>query len=309
MRPKNVTVGIHVPAVSAAGLPAGSDYATFFRAIEALGLDSIWVEDRIFHRSHMLDSLSLLTWAAANTQRVRLGTAVLLLNIRKAAVVARQTSTLSHLSGGRLSLGVSLGGRPNEYEAVNVRIKRRVTALEDSIDALRRLLAGEPVTASHRSAKLDGAIVKPAASVPILLGGRAEPALRRAGRIGDGWIMGPFGGPGSLDEFERSWSIVRGEAAANGRDPDTLEAGRLIYVAVDEDRARAKARLESFLHDYYDPALDLEQITIYGPPDEVAGRLRAFVDKGMSHLMLGVPDLDFAHLERIAREVAPIIRA
>src|SRR5438067_13096409 len=117
MPPQRVTVGIHVPAASSTGLSGGDAYAAFFRAVEASGLDSVWVEDRIFHRSHMLDSLELLTWAAANTKTVRVGTAVLLLNIRRTAIVARQASTLSHLSGGRLSLGVSLGGRENEYDA------------------------------------------------------------------------------------------------------------------------------------------------------------------------------------------------
>lgn len=303
-----VSVGIHVPAASATGLAPGDAYAAFFRAIEASGLDSIWVEDRIFHRSNMLDSLELLTWAAANTDRVQIGTAVLLLNLRRAAVVARQASTLSHLSGGRLSLGVSLGGRENEYEAVGLPFRKRVTAFEESIDALRRLFGGEPVSSPYRLGGLEAAVVKPAARVPILLGGRAEPALRRAGRLGDGWIMGPFGGQGSLAEFERSWQIVRDEATKNGRDADSLEAGRLVYVAVDDDRAKARMRLEAFLHSYYDPALDIDQIAVYGGAGEVGERLRAFVDKGLRHFMLGVPDLDEEHLYRVAREVAPILR-
>ena len=106
---KSVSVGIHVPSVSASGLADGQAYAAFFQDAEALGLDAIWVEDRIFHPAPLADSLVLLSWAAANTRHLLLGTAVMLLNLRQAPVVARQVSTLHHLSGGRMALGVSLG--------------------------------------------------------------------------------------------------------------------------------------------------------------------------------------------------------
>jgi hypothetical protein len=90
-------VGIHVPSASVAPLGSGEAYAAFFRQVEALGLDAVWTEDRIFHPANMLDSLTLLAWAAANTRRIRVGTAVMVLNLRHAAVVARQASTLSHM--------------------------------------------------------------------------------------------------------------------------------------------------------------------------------------------------------------------
>src|SRR5919109_351094 len=102
---KPVSVGIHVPSASTAPLGSGADYAEFFRQVEALGLDAVWTEDRLFHSANLLDSVTLLAWAAANTRRIQLGTAVLVLNLRHAAVVARQVSTLTHLSGGRLAHG------------------------------------------------------------------------------------------------------------------------------------------------------------------------------------------------------------
>src|SRR5205814_1029846 len=83
----------------------------------ALGLDALWTEDRIFHQANLLDPLMLLASAASSTRRIRLGTAVLVLTLRNVAVVARQVSTLHHLSGGRVELGISLGGRPEEYRA------------------------------------------------------------------------------------------------------------------------------------------------------------------------------------------------
>jgi alkanesulfonate monooxygenase SsuD/methylene tetrahydromethanopterin reductase-like flavin-dependent oxidoreductase (luciferase family) len=107
-----LSVGIHVPTSAVAALDPGDAYAEFFRQVEALGLDAVWTEDRIFHPANMLDPLMLLGSAAACTRRIQLGTAVAVLTLRNAAVLARQVSTLHHLSGGRLTLGVSLGVVP-----------------------------------------------------------------------------------------------------------------------------------------------------------------------------------------------------
>jgi alkanesulfonate monooxygenase SsuD/methylene tetrahydromethanopterin reductase-like flavin-dependent oxidoreductase (luciferase family) len=121
-----LSVGIHVPTSAVAALGSGNAYAEFFRQVEVLGLDAVWTEDRIFHAANMLDPLMLLGSAAACTRRIQLGTAVLILSLRNAAVLARQVSTLHHLSGGRLTLGVSLGGRPEEYVGLGVPMERRV---------------------------------------------------------------------------------------------------------------------------------------------------------------------------------------
>ncbi len=262
---KPVSVGIHVPTSAVAALGSGEAYAEFFR-----------------HVANMLDPLMLLGWAAACTRRILLGTAVLVLTLRNDAVVARQVSTLHHLSGGRLTLGVSLGGRPEEYLGLGVPMKRRVSLFRESVTVLRRLLAGQPVDLQGEFFRLENAMVRPAAPIPLYGGGHAEGALRRAGELADGWIMGPFG---TVRDFPRAWRIVKDAARAAGRDP-----------------------LHAFLHGYYGPRFDVDQHAIFGPPREVAARLAEHADAGITHLMLGVPTLDIAHLQRVAGEVAPAIR-
>ncbi|MDA0352559.1 MAG: LLM class flavin-dependent oxidoreductase [Chloroflexi bacterium] len=192
MKIERPTIGIHLPGASSVGLASGAEYAAFCREAEALGFDALWVEDRVFHPAHVADSLTLLTWAAANTERVLLGTAVLLLNLRQAPLVARQVSTLQHLSGGRAVLGLSIGGSAEEYAALGVPIERRVGVFREGLAVLRELLSGE--------------LVRPGAQVPILIGGGADAAIRRAGALGDGWIMGPFG---DLDGFARGRELAR----------------------------------------------------------------------------------------------------
>ena len=301
-----VSVGIHVPSSAVAALDSGDVYAEFFRQVEALGLDAVWTEDRIFHAAHMLDPLMLLASAAACTHRIELGTAVLVVTLRAAAVVARQVSTLHHLSGGRVALGVSLGGRPEEYKAVGAAMNRRVTVFRENVDVIRRLLAGEPVDYRGQLIQLEKAIVRPPARVPIYVGGHAEGALRRAGELADGWIMSPFG---TVRDFPRLWRAVQGAARAAGRNPDALIAGRLVYVAVDDDREKARDALRRFLHGYYGPRFDVEQHAVFGSPHDVAAQLVEHVDAGITKLMLGVPSLDLAHLRRVAHEVAPALRA
>jgi alkanesulfonate monooxygenase SsuD/methylene tetrahydromethanopterin reductase-like flavin-dependent oxidoreductase (luciferase family) len=301
-----VSVGIHVPSASVAPLDSGETYAEFFRQVEALGLDAAWTEDRIFHDANMLDPLMLLASAAVCTRRIELGTAVLVVTLRAAAVVARQVSTLQHLSGGRLALGVSLGGRPEEYAAVGVPMNRRVTVFRESVAVIRQLLAGTAVNHQGQFVRLEKATVRPAAQVPLYVGGHAEGALRRAGAMADGWIMSPFG---TVRDFPRLWGVVQDAARAAGRNPDALVAGRLLYVAVDDDRGRAREALRAFLHGYYGPRFDVDQHAIFGPPAEVAARLVEHVQAGITKLMLGVPSLDLPHLRRVAHEVAPLVRA
>ena len=261
-----MSVGIHVPSASVAPLDSGE------AQVEALGL----------------------------------GTAVLVVTLRAAAVVARQVSTLQHLSGGRVALGVSLGGRPEEYAAVGVPMNRRVTVFRESVAVIRQLLAGTAVNHQGQFVRLEKATVRPAAQVPLYVGGHAEGALRRAGAMADGWIMSPFG---TVRDFPRLWGVVQDAARAAGRNPDALVAGRLLYVAVDDDRGRAREALRAFLHGYYGPRFDVDQHAIFGPPAEVAARLVEHVQAGITKLMLGVPSLDLPHLRRVAHEVAPLVRA
>ncbi|HEY7539551.1 MAG TPA: LLM class flavin-dependent oxidoreductase, partial [Methylomirabilota bacterium] len=291
LRPASVSIGIHVPSSAVAPLDSGEAYVEFFRQVEALGLDAVWTEDRIFHDANMLDPLMLLAAAATCTRRIELGTAVLVVTLRTAAVVARQVSTLHHLTGGRLALGVSLGGRPEEYVAVGVPMNRRVTVFQESVAVIRQLLTGEPVAYQGRFFRLEHATVRPAARVPLYVGGHAEGALRRAGELAEGWIMSPFG---TVLDFRGLWRKVRDAARAAGRDPDALVAGRLVYVAVDEDRERARAAMRTFLHGYYGARFDVDRWAIVGPAQEVAARLAEHVDAGITKLMLGVPSLDLA---------------
>jgi len=302
---KPVSIGVHVPSVSVSGLADGAAYAAYFKLVEDVGLDAVWVEDRIFHPAHLADSLTLLTWAAAATTRIQLGTAVTVLNLRHAPVLARQIATLQHLSGGRVTLGVSIGGRPEEYQALGVPMVRRVGVFRESLGVLRSLLTGEVVNIDGTYFSLTDAIVRPAADIPILIGGIAENAIERAGELGDGWIMGPFGG---VEEFRQGWRIAQAAAKAANKNLEDLTAGRLIYIAIDNNKEKAREDITAFLHGYYGPDFGMEKHAIYGSSSEVADRLKALAEAGLTHFMLGLPSLNVTQLQRLAEEVAPVLR-
>lgn len=301
-----IKVGLHVPAASDGPLPSAAQYVDFFRHAERLGFHGLWTEDRLFHAANLLEPLTLLTLAAGATERMALGTAVLLLSMRTAPALARQLSSLDHLSGGRVHLGVSLGGRPGEYPGLGLRQSERVARLRENILTLRALLRGEPVTHLGRFYTLEEAVVRPPAvregGIPLYMGGRAAPVLRRAAELTDGWIGGPFSPP---EEFQSCWQQVLEHARGFGHDPHRLEAGKLVYVSVDDDTERALAALTPFLRAYYGPTTEPSHFAVYGPPGEVAAKLQSFVDAGATTFMLGVPSLDMGHLERIAADVVP----
>ena len=123
-----------------------------------------------------------------------------------------------------------------------------MSLLGENVTVRRRLLTGEPVTHSGQLYDLEEAIVRPSAvrpgGIPIYMGGQADPALRRAGELTQGWIQSPFGTP---DDFRKSWAVVRQGAESAGKDPSQLEAGKLIYTAVDDDPSSAYDAMSGFL--------------------------------------------------------------
>ncbi len=233
--------------------------------------------------------------------------ACLLPNLKhgQAPVLARQVTTLHHLSGGRVTLGVSIGGRPEEYRALGVPMDRRVGIFRESLGVLRCLLAGEAVNLDGTYFSLTDAVVRPAANIPILIGGIAERAIKRAGELGDGWIMGPFGG---VEEFRQGWRIAQAAAQTANKKPEDLTAGRLIYIAIDNNKEKAREDITAFLHGYYGPDFGMEKHAIYGSSSEVAERLKALAEAGLTHFMLGLPSLNVTQLQRLAEEIAPVLR-
>ena len=170
----------------------------------------------------MPDPLDTLAYIAAVSQKVKLGTSVVIAPLHSPAVLAKRVSTIDNLSDGRMILGLGIGWQREEYEAVGAPFRHRGARLEECIGAMRALWADAPATfhGDHVAFERVYSSPQPArGSVPIVLGGNSAPAVERAGRIGDGWYPYTIG----PDEFEASAARLREVAVAAGRDPDAVE--------------------------------------------------------------------------------------
>ena len=125
------------------------------------------------------------------------------------------------------------------------------------------------------------------------------------GELGDGWIMGPFGGG---EEFRKGWRIAKEAARAAQNKRKDLTAGRLIYISIDDNKDKALDNITTFLHGYYGAEIGMEKHAIYGSPIEVAEQLKELADAGLTHFILGLPSLDRTQLMLLADEVAPKLR-
>ncbi len=211
----NANIGLLVPACFKDQPPKLSEFAEFFQRAESLGFHSLWCIDRVFHPINIIEPMALLTCAATVTSRIRLGTAVYLFVLRNPVLAAKTFATLDYLSEGRLTLGISLGGRDNEFEPLGVSMKRRVSRFEEGLALMRKLWTERDVSFHGRYYNMDNVNVDPKPvqkpSIPIIMGGNADPVFKRAAQEADGWVAG---GAGTAEGFGGSWQKVRGYAQA-----------------------------------------------------------------------------------------------
>ena len=297
----------------AEGAAAGRDLPEVVRLLDSLGFDSIWSGDHVAFAGPILDPLVQLAQAAALSDRLRIGTAVYLLPLRHPAPVAKQVATLDTISNGRVIFGVGVGGEfPLEFQLCGVPVEERGARLSEGIRVLRKLWSGEATSNDGRFYPFpEVAIAPPTAQPggpPIWCGGRADPALRRAGRIADGWmsyVVDP-------ERYRRSLETIAGAAAAADRKLDRFGTSHLLFVRLDKDRESAFAFAAEFLSVRY--AMDFsraaERYCALGEPAEVAEAIRAFHMAGMRHLVINVlaPESEkAAHLQRFADQVMPLL--
>jgi probable F420-dependent oxidoreductase len=282
--------------------------------IEALGFDSIWTSDHIQFHDGRLESLTLLSHLAAVTRRVRLGTCVYLLALRHPTIVAKSVATLDILAGGRLVFGVGVGGEfPKEFEACGVPHRERGRRVDEGIEVCRRLWTGSPASFDGRfvrfaDVRLEPPPVQPGGP-PIWVGGRSDHALRRAARLGDGWVSYVV----TPERYRRSLERIEAFAAEAGR---RLEIGRgfepahLAFIVIDDDREHAREAATRYLTRQYNQPFDdlVTKYCVLGPPAQCTDTLARFVEAGVRTCVLGfVAGAERARqqIERFAAEVLP----
>lgn len=287
------------------GLPETASLLTLAERAESLGFDSVWAGDSLLARPRH-DPLTLLAAVAARTRKVELGTAVLLPALRNPVVLAHQVATLDRISEGRLILGVGIAADVPairaEFEAAGVPFDKRVGRLVEGLALARALWTGKPVDWEGRW-KVKAAVLGPTphrpGGPPIWVAGAVAAARQRTGRLFDGWFPNSPG----VSEYKTQWAEVTEAARAAGRDPATLTGAMYLTLAIDDDTARADAKLNDYLEQYYGVpplATRKRQMSYAGPAAGAAAWLKAYADAGASHLVLRFAGDHERHLETVA---------
>lgn len=299
------------------------------QALEELGVDSLWTPGQIVRGCPCPEAVTTLARIATLSKTARIGTNVLPLPLYHPVVLAKQIAELDLLAGGRITLGVGVGGEyPDEYTACQIPLEKRGARANEAIDLMRKLWKGGDVAHGGEIWPFARARIEPAPAQkngpPIAIAGHSKPALRRAAKLGDAWM------PYFLTPEQ--YAGMRGEimafAAAEGRDMSNFEWMYMIFLNVgDSDDVARRRSADVMRHgraagdaadrepDYY-PKPDesfLDRFGAVGTPDTVIRRLRQYVEAGVQHFVIVntvVPDGDEVKAaERVMRDVVPALRS
>lgn len=285
-------------------------------AMEALPIDSLWAGGHVASRNPTPEAMMALARLSALTERVTIGTSILLLPLYPPAIVAKQLADLDRATGGRMVLGVGIGGEyPAEFRACQVPVGERGPRTDEAIEVIRKLWTAEPVTHEGRFYPMEDVRVHPApvqpGGPPIVVAGRKEPAMRRAARLGDGWMPYLY----SPRRYAASVATIREHAAEAGRDLDGFGWYAFVFVNVDDDGDRARTGAAEAMGGTYDQDFRamVDRVAAAGTPTEVQARIREFVDAGARHLIFAPAPGRHGDGERIVRtlvdDVMPAVRA
>jgi alkanesulfonate monooxygenase SsuD/methylene tetrahydromethanopterin reductase-like flavin-dependent oxidoreductase (luciferase family) len=284
-------IGIGLPS-TIPGIP-GRLILDWARAAEQAGFSSLGTLDRIVYGN--LETVPVLAAAAGVTERIGLTTAILIGPYRgNGALLAKQLATVDAIAGGRLRLGISVGGRADDFEATGSSFGQRGRNFDAQLAEMRAVWAQEP----RGFAGPIGPAPVQAGGPPLLIGGNADAAFRRMTEFGAGWIMGG-GGPEAFaagaDRARRAWR----EAGRDGRP----RLAALSYVSLGDD---AETHARRYLTDYYAFTGDFAERIAAGAlttPRRVAETVASFDDAGCDELILFPCDPDTAQVELIAAAV------
>ena len=275
---------------------------------ETLGYDSLWLQERIIGDFTMLEPVTLLSYVAGITTKLKLGTSVILLPLRNPLQLAKAYSSLDVMSGGRAVMGVGLGGGHlgSHEDVFGYSREGRVTRFNEAVQIMK-LLWTEP-TASFQGRYWNFKEIsmepKPLQKphLPIIFGGHHDNALRRAVKSANGW-MGA--GSSSSASFIREAARIRIFLDQAQRDPASFHFAKRVYLAVDKDKARGEKRIREWFARRYKNADLGPKVSIWGSSAECAEKIQEIVHAGAQHIVFNPMFDEMEHLEICAKEIMP----
>jgi probable F420-dependent oxidoreductase len=296
------------------GIVAGGD-ARRVQELERQPIDSLWMGGHIASRNPSPEAMVGLVRLATLTERVTVGTSILLLPLYPPALVAKQIADLDRATDGRVMLGVGIGGEyPQEFRALQVPIEERGRRTNEMIPLLRRLWTATEITHEGRYYPMVDVRIHPPpvqpGGPPIIVAGRKEPAMRRAALLGDGWFPYLY----SARRYADSVATIRATADEAGRDLDRFHWFVWVFLNINPDgdtaRDEAARTMGGTYNQDFKPMVD--HVAAAGTAVEVTTKLQQFYDAGARHFVF-MPATAGADqqpvLDRLFGEVAPALHA
>ena len=277
---------------------------------ERSDIDSIWLTDRIVARRLNIEPLVALSFIAARTNRMLIGTSVLALPLRQPTILAKEIATLDYLSGGRALPAVGLGTEDwREYEACGAAREDRAERTDEMIAVMRMLWSGESVTHRGRHFRLTDTVVTPRPArpelPPIWIGGRSLAARRRVARLGDGWLAAQI----TPEEMRQGRSEIISMEDEFGRSVDEDHYGVILTYCLADSRAQA----EHLAAPYLIPGrartdVPAHRLDALGTVQEALDLIDAFIEAGATKFVMRAacpPEMMDAQLRALISEILP----
>ncbi|MBI3064478.1 MAG: LLM class flavin-dependent oxidoreductase [Deltaproteobacteria bacterium] len=300
--------GIELPQVFFDGPVDMEHIRKFAIKAETLGYDSLWLQERAIGDFIMLEPVTLLSYVAAITTKLKLGTSVILLTLRNPIQLAKAYASLDCMSGGRAVLGVGLGGGHlgSHEDVFGYTREGRVTRFTESVQIMKLLWTEPKASFQGRYWNFSDVSMEPKPiqkpHLPLWFGGHHQNALKRAVKYGNGW-MGA--GSSSSDAFIRESARIRSFLDEAKREPSTFGVAKRVYLAVDNDRARGEKRIREWFSKRYKNADLGPRVSIWGSSAECTEKIQEIVRAGAQHIVFNPMFDEMEHLEICAKEIMP----
>ncbi|MGC1677561.1 MAG: LLM class flavin-dependent oxidoreductase [Candidatus Binataceae bacterium] len=293
-------------------MPSAETIARVAERAEDWGLDSFWLSDHLLAPSPELDVVATLSLIASRTSRMKLGPSVLLLNLRHPLMAAKSFASLDYLSGGRMVMAVGTGSNLADYAACGISPDARGKRLDEGIEVLRTVWKDRHASYHGRFFNFDNVTIEPRpvaranndfGTMDIWIGGRADSALRRTARLGDGFFAS-FQTP---EEYESSMAKIRAYAVEYGRANARIESGLILLCRIASSREKALKEMQPMLTAMGRGSEAFLERSVYGSAEDISAQMERYIAKGLDKFVLwpiAAPDSWDQQIELVGREIA-----
>jgi probable F420-dependent oxidoreductase len=298
---------IAIPQFYADGTFDPAAFRAYLRRAEALGFHSAWTQEQVYGDHPQLSPTEAMTFAAACTDTLHIGCTVYVSTVHSAPHLAKSLASLDQLSRGRLEVGVGTGGKNRPYGAFGIDGERYLARFTEGVELMKAMWTERSVKFDGEFWQVDNLGMEPKPFTkphpPLWFGGSGRVAIRRAIRLGTG-----FFGAGSSPtvKFVEQVQMLREALAEAGRDESDFPVAKRVYLAVDENSARARERMNAELTSIYGSLPDaVAAAAIAGTVDECVAQVREVIDAGAELVLFTALYDQPEQMERIAAEIIP----